>query len=614
MRKRREQRAAYLVAALLMCLVVVVALSWFVRQNSRNEHAQLLQQLSEVTAVKADAVNAMFDGLLNAMTVAADATSDQSELFSRPNVELLRKSTKTLNFDELLIADAGGRYVTTQGNYGSLISSAVYGKAIGEGRGVSPVFTDETDGHPFVVLYVPVEREGKKIGVLAGICRTENMYGIINMRTIEDSNDTLVFQPDGSLVIAAPSLNASNLQQISTSLTKTEMRDAITLAQKGQIGYLNYTLSGSGEARIACTMPLGINNWLVLCATSENAVKVYERLSNRAVVAIVTVVSLLYALLMVLMVTAHRKSKHIVESANQELRIHKERLDLTLSHLHFLLFDYDFPGDRMHFLNKGQMALADLPEEVSVDALFKQGVFHPDDAAAWTQLRQDLSTKPAADTTVELRVKTAAAPAWTWYRIHLKRVTDSKGRVIHIAGTMENIQRQHDNELLLRRRAEQDQLTELYNRCTCQQMIELYFSETEKPSAAFMLIDFDNFKHVNDVYGHQAGDQILKIMADRLRTVFRASDALGRLGGDEFLAFLKDIPDASAAMRKAEELCAAMHTIDVTFHTDRSCSVGVVYTNEPLDFDTLYQRADKALYRAKDKGKNCAVLYTDEAE
>ena len=160
-------------------------------------------------------------------------------------------------------------------------------------------------------------------------------------------------------------------------------------------------------------------------------------------------------------------------------------------------------------------------------------------------------------------------------------------------------------ELLVR--ATQDSLTGLVNREFTERDIVSRL-ENMKPESvcALFMIDLDNFKQVNDKLGHPVGDDVLRKTAAELSNFFRSTDIVGRLGGDEFIAFIGDRISADAAREKAQALCEVLQfTVGVHPSVQLTASVGVCMAKGVnLTFDELYTRADAVLYKAKKAGKN----------
>ena len=129
---------------------------------------------------------------------------------------------------------------------------------------------------------------------------------------------------------------------------------------------------------------------------------------------------------------------------------------------------------------------------------------------------------------------------------------------------------------------------------------------------AVVYLDLDGFKAVNDTFGHAAGDELLRQVAERLGTASRTGDDIGRLGGDEFLVLLRGVPTTEVAMRAAKRLCKAIDGNGfelLSGTTALRVSAGVAITDcHDETCDQLVQRADAAMYKSKDQGQGTPVL------
>jgi len=167
----------------------------------------------------------------------------------------------------------------------------------------------------------------------------------------------------------------------------------------------------------------------------------------------------------------------------------------------------------------------------------------------------------------------------------------------------------------MRFKATHDALTCLRNRGTVMADFEreLARARREHGVVSILICDIDHFKQVNDTYGHQVGDEVLKQVSSRLLSAVRAYDSVGRYGGEEFLLILSGC-EALLAQRRAEDIRAA--TADHLFDTSagplsRSISVGVLTSTDwdsGLSAAQLIKEADQALYRAKANGRNCVMV------
>ena len=127
-----------------------------------------------------------------------------------------------------------------------------------------------------------------------------------------------------------------------------------------------------------------------------------------------------------------------------------------------------------------------------------------------------------------------------------------------------------------------------------------------------MIADLDHFKQINDRYGHMFGDTVLAQVATEIRRIFHGKDIIGRLGGDEFLIFMQDIPSTKLVETRCAQLNAAIRRLFREQASDYrlSCSIGVaIYPEHGTSYQDLFQCADQALYEARSRGRNCHVLY-----
>lgn len=166
------------------------------------------------------------------------------------------------------------------------------------------------------------------------------------------------------------------------------------------------------------------------------------------------------------------------------------------------------------------------------------------------------------------------------------------------------------HEAELDRIAHFDSLTGLPNRSLLWDRLHQAMVQAQRRNLklAIAFIDLDGFKGVNDVYGHDAGDHLLRVTSDRMKHALREGDTLARLGGDEFVAVLMDLPDIEASLPMLTRLLeAASKSVGYRNHALQiSASLGVTYfpQNQELDVPQLLRQADQAMYQAKLAGKN----------
>ncbi len=174
-----------------------------------------------------------------------------------------------------------------------------------------------------------------------------------------------------------------------------------------------------------------------------------------------------------------------------------------------------------------------------------------------------------------------------------------------------NIDKEKLEEQKLLMAAKMDKMTMVLNRDTTMEYIRQIFDRDSKSKHALFMIDVDNFKALNDTYGHQVGDEFLIDFAAELKRSFRDSDIVGRVGGDEFFALMRNVSDKDTIENKATDLLHTIQNVCSNYQkVNLSGSIGIaVYPENGKSLEALYLRADTALYQAKREGKNKYIFF-----
>lgn len=175
--------------------------------------------------------------------------------------------------------------------------------------------------------------------------------------------------------------------------------------------------------------------------------------------------------------------------------------------------------------------------------------------------------------------------------------------------------RSSEQKRALENKADTDQLTELFNKIATERMIREYIEKYPNKQAVLFVIDVDNFKKINDTLGHAFGDEVLRNLGMRLQSMFRVTDIIGRIGGDEFLVFLKDVREDATIEREGKKIEQFFHQFEVGQYVKYSVTAsvgGAVFPRDADTFEDLYKAADAAVYTSKKRGKNQLSFYHDE--
>lgn len=234
-------------------------------------------------------------------------------------------------------------------------------------------------------------------------------------------------------------------------------------------------------------------------------------------------------------------------------------------------------------------SFSELPPQEYMEAVSSY-FSHPGDAAVIEAAFSDIFAGKSA--VYEARMR-AGGSDYIWCRVNVVPVLKD-GIPKRMIGVVTDITEQKAKTDSLKKAARVDALTGLYNKGYSAELIETVLHR-RKSAHVLAVLDIDNFKTLNDTYGHGEGDRVLKAVADRIRQLFRKTDIAARFGGDEFIILLKDVDRTETIRSKLSQL--------LKFEVDGllcTLSIGAaVYPDDGERFEELFEKADSALYKAK---------------
>jgi diguanylate cyclase (GGDEF)-like protein/PAS domain S-box-containing protein len=257
----------------------------------------------------------------------------------------------------------------------------------------------------------------------------------------------------------------------------------------------------------------------------------------------------------------------------------------------------------------------------SLDSLQRLGWLssvHEEDAQnVLDELRAKISNSQEFQT--ECRLKHTSKPGHTWVQLHVRPLFNPQSELQGLVATLIDTSYHHSTEEKLRNLAERDALTGLANRMLFYDRLEQALKRVPRHGPlALLCLDLDGFKNINDSLGHDAGDQLLRDVALRLKSCVRAEDTVARVGGDEFTILLQGIESTSVAAEIAEKILkrleAPVRIQQQEVFISTSIGICVETGDQNCDANTLLKQADMALYRAKAAGRNNFQYYSKELE
>ncbi len=299
------------------------------------------------------------------------------------------------------------------------------------------------------------------------------------------------------------------------------------------------------------------------------------------------------------------------KSVEEELQRQAERLHILSEAEGEKIIDYNAKTDVMIIRTNDEYGMAQDEIHSRYMERFNSATIYKEDVAYYKAVLESLLKSPKHDT-IEFRIKRFDKD-FTWYQANLTSLLGAEGYVTRIVGRMININDRKLKEMELLLRAEKDALTGIYNQGATEQLIHNAIADSnENALSALMIIDLDNFKEANDLLGHANGDQLLEKTAEILKEMFKGGDVIGRIGGDEFMVYMRNLSTISDADEMAGNIVKQVrYDLDFEGQPIRvTCSVGVaVYPYHGKTYEELFEKADRAVYTVKANGKDGYRVY-----
>ncbi|NLD04422.1 MAG: diguanylate cyclase, partial [Synergistaceae bacterium] len=304
-----------------------------------------------------------------------------------------------------------------------------------------------------------------------------------------------------------------------------------------------------------------------------------------------------------------------IKTANRELYVSKEQFDIVKRLTNVIFFEWNIetgiisPSSNFLDFFDPLDSYENFPYSIKDYSALCQ-----EDAKALISLFEQFKAG-LKESLVEVNAVNKFGDA-VWYRAFMSTIFDESGKPVKVVGLLTDIDEQKKKLQSAEERASKDPLTQLYNKTSTKDLIESYISSTQS-QGAFMMLDIDNFKLVNDTHGHLYGDAVLSELAHTLKSLFRDSDITGRFGGDEFVVFMTNVKETMVVQKKAESILKAFYR---SFRKEGieygiSCSIGIsLYPWDGNTYEKLMRKADLSLYSSKNSGKNQYNFYSDSMD
>lgn len=533
-------------------------------------------------------------------------------------VEELRAELKSNVFSaEIGFADADG-YLT----YGDQPKTNVAGEEwfqqskSGEER-IFLFSRDATKVQRDLLISAPVQTSDGFLGVLFVTIDGSEIANRIETQAYSGRAMSIICDSEGTMLFLERKLSGASLGNsvfdFAGSIKMHEKTDALGLAAALKRGVTtSFTYQYYNQSFYAATAPVGVLDWQMITFVDTATADAVQQQVNLYLIGML-IVMLVVGVSMAIQAYVHEQATvRKLEQDKGLLRQSTERYKIITKLSNEVLFQVNWHTGAISFNDNFEGMFGFPPPICTVDQIDNcLPLIAEVDRDRFFAMMQKMRDN-GSESHEELRMVQSRGVT-RWKRIDIYSIFDQNGHTAELVGKIVDVHRQRQSMQRLIRKADSDPLTGLFNRASMERNIKEYLSgEGHLGKHALMMIDFDNFKAVNDTLGHAKGDDLLVSFAAMIRHVFRSGDYASRNGGDEYMVFLKNIGDDDVAWEKAEALRAEMTGLSRKIGVPVSISVGIaLYPQDTDTFEHLYKAADDALYFVKNHGKNTIAFYCD---
>ena len=609
-----------------LCLITILAVS-ILHSKYTNENVSDVTKtyLSEISMQSAEMINRKISSDIRTLHVTARQIGSLGNFDVNKIRDILLNENLNNGFSNMGVMSLEGYFIVstfTEKTFENLnqlnVSDSEYFKnAISGITNISGTVLSKVDNEKINIFATPIYGNGEVKGVLAAYFNNEVLSNSMCVKTfggegysyIVDSNFNIIFQPahkwsnhDNTATfesyINELLLDSSNKEQ---EQLKKDIRDR----KSGTIEYtssIDFYLSYN---------PLKYNNWYLISVVPINVAKIQTIRGGDDILRFIIYLLIILVSLGAYIVFIRVQGFKLLKDQKREQSINDASYRIIMDQTNDILFEYNTTKKSyIHSANFKNTFGYEPMKKGFLNAL-KKNYIHPNDVNQFIEAHKEMIlTKRLVEAEIRI-VKVDGEYLWT--QLHMTGVLDMDGKLVRIIGRIVDIDKQKKAIDTLKEKAVLDSATGLYNKQTTEDLIIAYLNEEGKEGKhALLIIDIDNFKEINDDLGHRKGDMIISALGTEISKMFRTTDIIGRIGGDEFMVLIKNVEGTEFIIEKAKAICNIFDNKDlgISNSVTVSSSIGIaIYCEDGSTYEELYEAADQALYTCKDVEKGTFSFY-----
>lgn len=618
--KKSDNVMMIIVTVIIITIMIIVSFLKFNYELHEISLNHAMEQVDELSEYVERMFDREYDHCIEVLTASEILIKNEESMLSNDLLDSLENICKTSDFSVMGITNLYEEGIdTSYGNY--LLPKKYMDKYIINGEVyTSDALVDEDDSgeNKYILIAVPLHISGEIRGAIWGAYSLSNIENIVD-DSILSSRYFQIVDNKGYFILASKNKYAINSTGLlwdelkkfhfDNGVTVGEIRNTI---EKGKSGSFFFNYNGSG--RYVNYRPLGINNWYILSVQAQNAVyDSVDKIRDTSLTFFGIILCCFFILSGVLYKAIYGVYK-VLNYKHSQLKSLHSMIQLILQKTKVNPFEINM-CDRQIIIygyprNDSQVVYSF--DDLDPESLFKLGYIREESINQYKKIYQSvLHNKECAPIILCIHFDNICA----WIRVSL--LINEQENTKQFVGVIENYdENKHylDDIKTIESKAKIDYLTNIYNREAVLNEIEniLHAQKDIKNIDAFFIIDIDHFKSVNDLLGHRMGDKVLQEVAAILLQNVRKGDIVGRIGGDEFVLFIRDVDKVETIERRAyklnQELLRSYQKDEKEVKISASIGINIVQSNLE-SFQSMYEKADHALYEVKKNGRNNYCIY-----
>lgn len=592
-------------------VLILLTFLWYRAQTADGLKERAYEILQESAQQQVVSIRTRLDGAYTLLETVA-AYAEENDAYKTPaeceaTQAFMRTAVDQSAFLRIALVDQSGNAVFQNGSEISVGDRGYFRLAMEGKRAIERVESGKISDEIMFLLAVPISAGDQTAGVVFGSFYKETFAKLTDVPLYGGSTRSMICDSAGNIVV--PTADDEWKKSLFDVFEERKMADGMTQSEltarlkNGENAAFSAWYNGA-VCHMAC-VPLGVSDWYLVVSVSGRTVSETNGFVNESGAWMLAVVSIICALTIAYIYWHERNTITKLEHEKELLRLSGEQYTLVNRLSGEVLFTVDHRTGEITFNDMFETAFGFRPPKATLMQISAADeTVESEDRALFERLLANIGAGKKAGS-AELRMRCANGLT-RWQRIEFMTVFDANGVATQSVGKITDVEKQKHAIQRLQKRADSDSLTHLFNRETMQQRVEEYLAGDGAAGVhAFLMLDADNFKQINDTMGHHEGDRVLTVLADALKKAFRSSDYLARMGGDEYAVLMKDIDGARRAQVRIDELKQTLIAFSEASGVHITVSVGVaLYKQNGTTFDELYRAADAALYRAKQSGKD----------